>query len=443
MAEEWAGHHCKVCYERHRRDRARAENKALEAKAREGEVHRYQAAQETYRARVTEANRRYEERLRRESQPPPPRTDFIFAKSCNVPAGLTCYPDKVPSDPLVSYGSFVLLGTGEAIAPGGTPLKMIDSSVSSLTVAARLGGGSLSLGLADLTVGAGVAAGGVAGTIAMLLPDSTANDDVFYTAEQYARLTMANTGVRVNVKYLPDGAVSTYGFYTGKNPNWKSVPVIAASARGEQLVADLGEGIELIWTPAVDPNRVLGIPKLEGVPHKPHVFVFPEAKQAERILINPVHPPEYRDAIIWFPSTTGILPIYISLHVRNGPGVVTGLGQDVTGIWLAGAGVGQGSPIPTQIADKLRGREFSSFDAFRRAFWIEVVNDPELAGQFIPRNIKRMRDGYAPRALHRDTVGKKRSFELHHVDLVSEGGEVYNVDNLRISTPKNHIDIHR
>lgn len=190
---------------------------------------------------------------------------------------------------------------------------------------------------------AGVVAGGLVGTIAMLLPNTTANDDVFYTAEQYAQLTVANTGVRINVKYLPDGAVSAYGFYTGKNSAWKSVPVIAASARGEQLVADLGQGIELIWTPAAEPSKVLGIPALEGVDHRPTHFVFPEVRQAEQILVNPELPPHYRDAIIWFPSTTGILPIYISLNIRNGPGAVTGIGQDVAGIWLAGAGVGDGA----------------------------------------------------------------------------------------------------
>jgi hypothetical protein len=407
-------------------------------------LHRKSEEEESRRrAEIDENYLRNEERKRQENQPPPPRTDFIFAKSCNVPAGLTCYPGNVPLEPLSSYGTFVVLGTGEVIAPGGTPLKMIGNTASSLTVAARLGGGALSLGLADLAVGAGVIAAGVVGTIAMLLPDATANDDVFYTCEQYAKLAVANTGVRINVKYLPDGAVSTYGFYTGKKTDWKSTPVIAATARGDQFVADLGSGVELIWTPAADPGKVLGIPALEGVPHKPNVFVFPDAKQAERILIHPEHPPEYQDAIIWFPSTTGILPIYISLNVRNGPGVVTGFGQDVTGIWLAGAGVGQGSPIPTQIADKLRGLEFSSFDAFRRAFWIEVANDPELAGQFVPRNIKRMQNGYAPNARERDVVGKRNTFELHHVERIADGGAIYDVDNLRANTPKNHINLHR
>ena len=411
----------------------------------EQDAARRKSEEEVFRRRekADRAYKEYEERKRKENQPPPPCTDFIFAKSCNVPAGLTCYPDKVPFDPLNSYGTFAVLGTGEAIASGGTPLKLIGNSASSLAVAARLGGGALSLGLADLTVGAGVIAGGVVGTIAMLLPNATAGDDVFYTNEQYAGLTLANTGVRINVKYLPDGAVSTYGFYSGNNPAWKSVPVITASARGEQLVADLGEGIELIWTPAAEPNKVLGIPALEGVPHKPSPFVFPEIRQAEQILINPELPPDYRDAIIWFPSTTGILPIYISLNIRNGPGVVTGVGQDVAGVWLDHARSGLGAPIPTRIADRLRGREFSSFDAFRRGFWIEVARAPELSQQFSEDSIGRMRSGKAPRARLVDIAGSRLSHEIHHVELISEGGEVYNVDNLRINTPKNHVKLHQ
>ena len=125
------------------------------------------------------------------------------------------------------------------------------------------------------------------------------------------------------------------------------------------------------------------------------------------------------------------------------PGTVTGVGEDVSGIWLAGAGTGIGAPIPTRIADRLRGREFSSFDAFRKAFWTEVVNDPDLRSQFIPDNIERMQNGNAPKARYRDSNGSKGSFEIHHVDPISKGGEVYHVDNLRINTPKNHADIHR
>ena len=131
------------------------------------------------------------------------------------------------------------------------------------------------------------------------------------------------------------------------------------------------------------------------------------------------------------------------MNVRLNAGTVTGHGEDVSGLWLAGAGVGLGAPIPTRIADLLRGKNFNSFDAFRKAFWKAVADDPELSSQFIPKNIDRMQTGHAPKARKQDHAGKKRSFEIHHVDFVSEGGEVYNLDNLRVNTPKNHIEIHR
>ncbi|MDD2050842.1 S-type pyocin domain-containing protein, partial [Pseudomonas putida] len=169
----------------------------------------------------------------------------------------------------------------------------------------------------------------------MLWPNTFASDTAFYSTEEFANLAVANIGVRVNVKHLPGESVSAFGVYTGNNSAWRSVPVIAATARGDQLVADLGDGVELIWTPAVDTGRVLGIPALEGAPQLPAVFVFPEAEQAERRYEHPANPPDFRDAIIWFPSQPQILPVYISLNVRGAPGVVTGIGQDVTGIWLA------------------------------------------------------------------------------------------------------------
>jgi hypothetical protein len=154
------------------------------------------------------------------------------------------------------------------------------------------------------------------GFAALLMPDTTSADSAFYSSEQYARLSTGNTRVRVNVKHLPDGSVSVYGFYTGTKTEWQQVPVIAAQARGEQLVADIGNGIEVIWTPAADPGSVLGIPALEGASLKPGTWVYPPTEQADKILVNPEHPPDYQDAIIWFPST-GIQPIYIALSVSG------------------------------------------------------------------------------------------------------------------------------
>lgn len=421
----------------------RSQNVLQSRQAQEEEIRRYEAAQNAYRARQEESNRRFEERERAERLKPPVVLDCTFAKSVSVVQGQVCYPNGLaPFEGLSNYGTYAVLSTSEAITSAGAPLQLIGGSASALTLAGRVGG-SLSLGLSAAPSSAGVAAGAIAGTVAMLWPNTIASDTAFYSAEEFANLAVANIGVRVNVKHLPGESVSAFGVYTGNNSAWRSVPVIAATVRGDQLVADLGEGVELIWTPAVDTGRVLGIPALEGAPQLPAAFVFPEAKQAEQHYEHPANPPDFRDAIIWFPSHPQILPVYISLSVRGAPGVVTGVGQDVTGIWLAGAGVGLGSPVPIRIADQLRGRKFSSFNSFRRAFWVSVSKDQELSSQFSSRDLDRMRAGSAPRANEADMVGMRQSHEIHHIELISEGGEVYNVDNLRVNTPKNHIEVHQ
>ena len=98
-----------------------------------------------------------------------------------------------------------------------------------------------------------------------------------------------------------------------------------------------------------------------------------------------------------------------------------------------------GAPIPSQIADKLRGQSFKTFDEFRDAFWMEVAKDPELSKQFIARNLGNMRKGNAPAVPDSEKVGGKIKFELDHIDPIAKGGSVYDVDNIQIMTPKAHI----
>ena len=237
----------------------------------------------------------------------------VFAKSCNLPDGEINHNNPggfVPLELLKDYGDWAVMSTGVAIRAGGTPLQLIGSSTTATTIASRLGG-MLSLGLLE---GAGALAASAAfGTIAFLLPNATSADSAFYTKEQYHALTVGRTRVRVHVQQMAAGAINAYGFYTGSNPDWENVKSIAASPRGEQFVADLGQGIEVIWTPAADPDE-LGIPALEGAPQVPNVWVYPPTEQAEKVLVNPVYPPDYQDAIIWFPGTA-IPAIYISLSV--------------------------------------------------------------------------------------------------------------------------------
>jgi len=384
--------------------------------------------------------------------PPPDNQQCTVTKSINVPKGHACYPPgSAHFEGLNKYGTYAVLSTSEAITAQGTPLELIDGSVDGRALAKQLGGGALALSrVLPATANGGTVAGGtvfsaaVAGTIAMLLPNnSLASDAAFYSREDFADLTVANTGVRINIKYLPEQSVTAFGVYTGNNPHWRSVPLIAATEQGEQLVADLGEGIGLIWTPAASTRDKPAIPALEGAPRLPGIYVWPEAKQAERFYEHPIAPEDFRDFIIWFPTRPEMSPIYLSVSLRDAPGVVTGQGEDVDGIWLAGAGEGEGVPIPVRIADKFRERHFSSFDTFRAAFWRVVEQDAYLRVQFTTSNKRRMEEGYAPKVRKPDRAGKRRSFEMHHIDWISKGGAVYDIDNLRINTPKNHIDQHR
>ena len=240
----------------------------------------------------------------------------VFAKSCNLPDGVLDHKNQsgfVPVEKLADYGLWAVLGTGAAITALGTPLQLVGGSATGSAIAKRLGG-SLSLGLLK---GSGVVATGfVVGTIGMLIPNTSISpDSAFYTNDQYATLDEGRTRVRINVKTLPDGSVDAYGFYTGGKTDWENVPVIKAEKDGENYVADIGNGIGLTWTPALSPDGVLGIPVLEGVPQLPPVWVYPPTAKSDTLLANPAHPPEFQDAIIWFPDS-GIEPVYIVLSTQ-------------------------------------------------------------------------------------------------------------------------------
>lgn len=71
-----------------------------------------------------------------------------------------------------------------------------------------------------------------------------------------------------------------------------------------------------------------------------------------------------------------------------------------------------------------------------------MVADSELAKQFKRHNIERMRDGLSPIPQQTEHVGKRISFELHHLHEIGKGGEVYNIDNIRVLTPRQHIKQH-
>ncbi|MGU9856166.1 hypothetical protein [Pseudomonas sp. LF245] len=111
--------------------------------------------------------------------------------------------------------------------------------------------------------------------------------------------------------------------------------------------------------------------------------------------------------------------------------------------WLAGAYEGEGAPIPSQIADQLRGQRFKNFKSFRETLWKPVAQDSELAPHFDYSALATMKNGRAPIVKESDQRGKRIRFELHHKTYISANGEVYGIDNIAILTPKNHFNTHK
>ncbi|WP_447796286.1 S-type pyocin domain-containing protein [Pseudomonas moraviensis] len=241
------------------------------------------------------------------------RAGCVFAKSCKLPDAIIDYSNPsgmVPTDSLKDYGELILLGAREADASGGIPLKKISAN------AIPIGFGSLALAGSAFEALPALVSSAVAaplvGLVALLIPSSV-GDSALYTDEQLSTLKQARTRVRLRVEQQANGSLKGYGFYTGKNRDWEMVDVVQFTARGDRFVADLGEGIELLWTPAVDGSDILGIPALEAAPQAPHIWVYPPTKAADGILVNPVYPPEYRDFILVFPADSGVRPIYVVL----------------------------------------------------------------------------------------------------------------------------------
>lgn len=251
----------------------------------------------------------------RQVDPPPapePLMGCVFAKSCNLPDSIIDYHDPtgyVPLDNLNDYGEFALLGGREPDESGVLPLQKISGSalpagLGTLALASTVSGSVAAAGAC--TVGAAF----LAGLVGLIWPSSL-GDSALYSEEQLRSMARARTRVRLHVEQREDGTLKGYAFYTGKNRDWEMVDVVQFQLQGVQYIADLGDGIELIWTPAAAPGDTLGIPALEAAPSTPHMWVYPANEKAANIIVNPIYPPDYRDFILVFPVGSGVRPLYI------------------------------------------------------------------------------------------------------------------------------------
>ncbi|MGR4975450.1 colicin E3/pyocin S6 family cytotoxin [Pseudomonas sp. LARHCG127] len=247
----------------------------------------------------------------------------VFAKSCKLPDSVIDYHNPsgyIPTEALREYGQFTLLGGRQADESGRIQLKNISGSLPASFGSFALGRAMpVSLGVAAGAAGAvtaPVAAGVLIGLVGLLMPTSL-GDGSLYTEEQLRSLEQARTRVRLHVETQADGTLKGYGYNTQARRDWEMIPVVTFQARGEQQVADFGDGVELIWTPAVDPSATLGIPALEAAPQAPHIWIFPPTPAADSIIVNPIYPPEYKDFILVFPADSGVSPLYIVLSISD------------------------------------------------------------------------------------------------------------------------------
>jgi hypothetical protein len=201
------------------------------------------------------------------------------------------------------------------------------------------------------------------------------------------------------------------------------------------------------WKPLVPPgSELLGStispipPVVPGIyPGSPDVPVLPEKETYPA-----VDEGELGASVPGFPGDMELpSPDVLFLDRRDDPGVAIGVGQAVSGIWLGDATRGEGAPVPLQIADQLRGKEFANFHRFREAFWRAVAADSTLRAQFNSSNLRFMRKGRAPFPRASDKYGGRVKFELHHQLEVGKGGAVYDMENIVVMTPERHVFVHK
>lgn len=370
---------------------------------------------------------------------PKPREDQVFAKSCTVDNWCRTDAGTAP-EPASNFGKIMVAGA--MLLPSAS--TAVATAIGADLALGRLAGGGI---LQQRLNWAIRGAGGPASVFVLGMLPIRMGDGTLHTDEQLRRMSRAPTRVRFQFRRDAEGVMRVYGIHSGALGD-DSVHTVKVEWNSDKTAMEAKlNGITILWTPQRGP--------LGSMPP----LVYPEhGEQLNTILVHPI--PENtdtqieglpgeditaEDCILVFPADTGLKSLYVvfSRPARLTPGTVTGVGEDVSGLWLEHARTGSGAPIPTTIADSLRWREYSTFDSFRRAFWTAVSRDGAVAGQFSDDSLERMRNGKAPRARLMDTAGKRISHEIHHVKLISKGGEVYNVDNLRIHTPKNHVELHQ
>lgn len=284
-------------------------------------------------------------------------------------------------------------------------------------------------------------------------------DEFWYEEELRKKALIGGTATtRVRFFWGTDihGKSQVYGVHTGEGTPYENVRVANMEwndehHRYEFTPAHNVDGPLITWTPENPATGDLPTHTGSNVPplDQTTILVTPIPDGKNEYTTPPFLVPDvadFTDYILVFPADSGIQPIYVYLKTaRDEPGTATGYGETLSGNgrWLEAASSGLGAPIPAQVADKLRGRMFRNFDHFREELWLAVSECPELMKDFKPSNQTLIRMGLAPYPTPSEQVGGRTTFELHHLEEIQHGGEVFNMDNIYITTPRLHIGIHK
>jgi hypothetical protein len=62
---------------------------------------------------------------------------------------------------------------------------------------------------------------------------------------------------------------------------------------------------------------------------------------------------------------------------------------------------------------------------------------------FDATDLAQIQKGNGPFVMPSEGMGLRTRYEIHHIDQIQHGGEVYDMDNFSIMTPREHINMHR
>jgi hypothetical protein len=241
-----------------------------------------------------------------------------------LPQGTLDYESAVPAELASAYGQTAILATTDVQAAGGGLMlaraagQLVGGGSWAIQTTASAGGAAAGSGAAG-AAGSGIlatAATTAIGFVALLWPTPMGGSDL-YPKSELEVLSTAKTRLRFHVEHdWMSGSVRTYGFHTSSRSGFDSVPVVAARAQGDQAVADLGDGITILWTPQVDPT--VGTPPppqdIQGLTET--VWIYPVSDNSAQALENPIYPTDYKDFIITFPDHPGVQPVYVVLSTQ-------------------------------------------------------------------------------------------------------------------------------